>query len=180
MPRHGADARLMRRLASGDDSAMQELIAAHGEGLARLIGRMTAWSGSQDDLLQEVLLSVWQQADSYRGDGPLAGWLRTVAVNRCRNHRRHLLSLRRLLDSARAMLRNTEATPDLTIEATELTQYALAKLTHDDRTLIVLFYLEELPGNEVAGLLKIKPESLHVRLHRARAKLKTIIEQLES
>ncbi len=173
-----ADARLMQRLADGDPMAMPELIAAHGDRLARLVGRMTAWSGDQDDLLQEVLVSAWEQAGSYQGQGSLAGWLRMIAVNRCRNHHRTRRALTRLLEAARMRMSRPEPEPDL-LEIGELTRRALQQLTVDERTVIVLVYLEELPGPEVARLLNIKPETLYVRLHRARQHLKRILEPLD-
>ena len=51
-----------------------------------------------------------------------------------------------------------------------------ALLPKVDRTALVLFYLEEMSGEEVAAHLGIKTKSLHVRLHRARKKLKSILE----
>ncbi len=173
-----ADARLMRRLAAGDPAAMPELIAIHGDRLARLVGRMTAWSGDRDDLLQDVLVSAWEQAGSYEGHGSLAGWLRMIAVNRCRNHHRTRRTLARLLDAARQRIGGPEPDKDF-LEISELTRQALQQLAVDDRTVMVLVYLEELPGPEVARLLNIKPETLHVRLHRARRRLKRILEQLD-
>ena len=52
--------RLMARLATGEEEPLKELIAIHGEMLARLVGRLTAWHADSDDVLQEVLLVVWK------------------------------------------------------------------------------------------------------------------------
>ena len=54
-------------------------------------------------------------------------------------------------------------------------EIALAKLSPSDRLLLVLYYLEEMSGDEVASSMGVKLETLHVRLHRARQKLKTIL-----
>lgn len=171
--------RMMARLANGNEAAMCELLQQHGEMLSRLVGRLTAWHVDRDDILQEVLLSVWQKSGSYRGDGTLEGWLRRIAVNRCRNHFRAANSLKRLIERfARLMMPGDEtAGPDpIDTGRTDEVHRALRELADIDRTALVLFYLEEMPGEEVASVLKVKLETLHVRLHRARQKLKHVIE----
>ncbi len=170
---------LMQRLRAGDESALQELIHRHGETLARLIGRLTAWHADRDDILQEVLLAVWERSGSFRGDGSLEGWLKRLAINRCRNHFRAASSLKRTIERFVLLAppkQIVKRDPHHEQDNTELRR-ALEKLSQADRTALVLFYLEELPGDEVATLLKIKPETLHVRLHRARKKLKRLIEE---
>ena len=69
------DGQLMVRLRQGDQAAMCELLNRHGEMLARLVGRLTAWHADREDILQEVLLSIWQKSGSYRGEGSLEGWI---------------------------------------------------------------------------------------------------------
>ena len=170
---------LIRGLANGDQAAMQNLIETHGEMLSRLVGRLTGWHSDRDDILQDVLLAVWQQAKSYQGNGSFEGWLRSIAINRCRNHFRAKGALRRMIKRLTNLSRPQSTDPDPQTEHDEtkqLLQTALAELSQPDRTVLVLFYLEEIPGAQIAELLKIKTETLHVRLHRARQKLKTLIE----
>ena len=171
---------LMIRLQNGDETAMCELLDRYGDMLARLVGRLTAWHADREDILQDVLLSVWQKSGTYRGDGALEGWLKRLAVNRCRNHFRSTSSVKRLLERFATLVNPSQETesqhavyaeePDCRLNI------ALSKLNESDRTALVLFYLEETPGHDVARMLKVSPETLHVRLHRARRKLKQIIE----
>lgn len=175
-----ADKQLMLRLKNGDSSAMNELVECHGEMLARLIGRLTGWHADRDDILQEALVKVWQQAGSYRGEGSLEGWLKRIAVNRCKNHFRSNSAFTRMIERFKLLISpNATPTLDSNIEQDDSSsglQQALQQLSPTDRTVIVLFYLEELPSEEIASLLNIKLETFHVRLHRARHKLKQIIE----
>ena len=87
----------MVRLKTGDQAAMCELLDRHGDMLARLVGRLTAWHVDREDILQDVLLSVWQKSGSFRGNGSLEGWLKRIAVNQCRNHFRAANSIKRLI-----------------------------------------------------------------------------------
>jgi RNA polymerase sigma-70 factor (ECF subfamily) len=169
---------LMQRLHAGDEAAMQSLIETHGGMLAGMIGRLTGWHADRDDILQDVLLKVWQNAGEYKGVGALEGWLRSIAVNRCRNYFRSINSIKRLIKRFVSLgVAVSVDSEDLaeTEDAKKQLQAALQRLPQADRTVLVLFYLEEMPGEEIARMLNIKQETLHVRLHRARKKLKLVI-----
>ena len=168
---------LTLRLQRGDDTAMCELIERYGEVLGQLVGRLTGWHADREDILQDVLLAIWNQAGSYRGEGSLEGWLKRIAVNRCRNHFRATQSIKRLIERFTLLRQPSErqSTNENDGQDEKLTS-SLQKLSQADRTVLVLFYLEEMPGEEVAETLNIKLETLHVRLHRARSRLKKLIE----
>ena len=179
-PHSSLDQSVMRRIANRDEQAMLELLDQHGDMLARLIGRLTAWHVDGDDILQDVLIVVWKKAHLYDGKGSLAGWLKRIATNRCRNYFRTLNSIQRKIEGiAATLIGKTETTqsfiaydqPDSTL------QLALTQLPQDDRTALVLYYLEELPGEEVAKIMNLKSKTFHVRLHRARTRLKQLMEE---
>lgn len=164
---------LMRELSRGSDRAMEELISRFHDPLLRLIQRLTAWSGDEDDLLQEVFVAAWQKADSFSGTGSLEGWLRRIAVNQCKNHYRKRQVFRGLIESVAAMLAHPV---DRSSEGESRLHVALRRLSQSDREVITLFYLEELNGEDVAAILGISCEAVHMRLHRARGRLKKRME----
>lgn len=156
---------------------MNALVHRFGPGLHRLICRLTGWSGDSEDILQEVFLTAWSKAGAFRGNGSLEGWLRQMAVNRCRNHHRARAAFTRML--GRAASRAETATVNRPLqEESDLDQLrtALAKLKRPDRAVLVLFYLEELSGEQVAQALGVRLETVHVRLHRARCRLRDFLK----
>ena len=170
------DSVLMSRLQSGDGNAMNELVHRFGPRLNRLVGRLTGWSAESDDILQEVFLTAWRKAATFQGAGSLEGWLRQLAVNRCRNHHRARGAFKRML--SRAALRSEmtivdHQQPDNS--ASSDLRIALARLRAADRAVLVLYYLEELSGEQVAETLGVRIETVHVRLHRARLRLRDIL-----
>ena len=175
---------LMKRIASGESAAMEELVERFAPLLSLLIDRLTAWSADRDDILQETLLTAWNRAASYRGDGPLEGWLRKLAINQTRRRHRARRAFTALLDRFALLKRQESATAsnDLASSTGEdhhpkTLRKALAKLNSSDRTVLVLFYFENMPGSEIATILNISTETLHVRLHRARQRLRQLIEK---
>lgn len=179
------DLLLMKRIAQGDSAAMEELVQRFTPRLSLLIDRLTAWSADRDDILQETLLTAWNRAASYRGDGPLEGWLRKLAINKTHSRHRARRAFSALLDRVALLKNQALAVEDSNLaSATDdeehhhgALQKALAKLRPNDRTMLVLFYFENIPGNEIAKLLSISTEALHVRLHRARKRLRERIEK---
>lgn len=171
------DRALMVRLERGDAAAMTELVGRFGPGLSRLIGYLTAWHADADDILQEVLLTAWRKAHTFQGKGSLEGWLRRLAVNQCKNHRRARATFEQFLQHF--AYRRQEATPreipDYAEDPTVNVQRALSQLKSSDRAVLVLFYLEQLSGDQVARALDVRPETVHMRLHRARIRLRELM-----
>lgn len=176
---------LMQRISSGNELALQELIVLHGDMLARLVGRLMAWHADSDDVLQEVLLTVWRKANRFEGQGSLEGWLRRIAVNRCRNHFRATSILQRKIEQLATLLTASQSNQEdyktsytfaeNAIDEASPLGIALRQLPTDDRAAIVLVYLEELSPDDVSETLGIKTQTLHVRLHRIKKKLKRLM-----
>lgn len=170
-----ADRELMRELATGNETAMQAFIERYGAMLNQFVGRLVAWNHDQDDILQNVLITIWQRAGEFQGTGSLEGWIRRIAINRCRNHFRARAAFRRLVDLVAIRGTPSESAYNdelLQIENKELTRSALQKLKQQDRTILVLYYLEELSSDEIANLTGVKVATVHVQLHRARQRLR--------
>ncbi len=176
---HDCDLALIARLRQGDAAAMKELIHRFGPRLNRLVGRLTAWNSDREDILQEVFLTAWQQAGSFRGDGSLAGWLRRLAINQCLNHRRARNAFGRMLARLAGRTSKTQNDNASGWDRGQQVCDALAKLRNEDRTVLVLYYLEELSGDEVAEALGVRLETMHVRLHRARQRLRELLSEKE-
>lgn len=84
-----ADEALLRRIAAGDQSAFQAFYDRHAGRTHVVLSRLAGDLGAAEDLLQEVFLSVWRKAGSYRPErGEPLGWLYSIARNRVTDHRR--------------------------------------------------------------------------------------------
>ncbi|MCA9027098.1 MAG: RNA polymerase sigma factor [Planctomycetaceae bacterium] len=173
-----SDVDLMSRLSSGDETAMNELVARFGPDLHRLVGRLTAWSPDSEDILQEVFLVIWKKAGNYRGHGSLEGWLRRIAVTRSQNHQRGRAAFRRLITRlTHESKATTDEIPESRNDDTDQLRDALTRLSRDDRMVLVLYYVEDWSGEEVSEVLNISTSTLHVRLHRARQRLHDILTE---
>jgi RNA polymerase sigma-70 factor, ECF subfamily len=97
-----SDATLINRIAAGDKLAMQALVGRHRTLVYRWLLRFVGNETNAEDLLSEVFLDVWRQADRFEGRASVSTWLISIA-------RFKALSARR---------RRTEAELDEKIETT--------------------------------------------------------------
>ncbi len=120
-----------------------------------------------EDISQDVMLKLMKHADGIESETHLKAWLIRVTVNQSNNLFRS--AWRRLTSPLEDWM------PDASREDTPscaVLDDALEKLTPNLRTVVHLFYYEELSVEEIAACLQIRPETVKVRLSRARKMLK--------
>lgn len=125
-----------------------------------------------EDAVQEVFLKLYRQDVAPTGDS-LRYWLIRVTVNHCRDILRSPWRRRRVSMTELAA-EQTESVFDRE-EQRELF-HAVMALPEKYRTVLYLFYYEELSIRETAELLKLSRSAVTTRLARARAKLKERLE----
>ncbi len=178
----GCDAWLAQQLASGDPTAMELLISRYGERLRRTIGQLTAWGPDVDDLLQETLIRAWRHASSFRSDGTFEKWLISIAFRVCRDHqrgiRRMMTRLQQFWSHASGGLQNgsNRCIEGDASDRWDQVQSAMQKLAAGDREILVMIHMEHWSHEELAMQLGVSVDTLHVRLHRAKSRLKKWVE----
>lgn len=145
--------------------------------LARLGG-----SADGDDLTQETFARVSQALDSFRGEAALGTWIYRIATNvaldRARSRGFHIQA-RAAQPNVLAVLSTTPVIEgDIARrEMSACVRDYVEQLPPDYRTVVVLSELEELPDREIADVLGISLEAAKIRLHRARARLRQMLQE---
>ncbi|HVX84188.1 MAG TPA: sigma-70 family RNA polymerase sigma factor [Phycisphaerae bacterium] len=166
---------LGERFAAGEAGAFEEVVRVYGERLGRMAERLMAWSGDGEDAVQEGLVRAYEGRGRFRGECELGTWLARIVINRCRSmERRRRLGVRRVERWFSGRASRAEGGGD---EVAEAVRAAVGKLGIREREVVVMFYLEELGGKEVAGVLGISEAAVHQRLHRARERLGVLLEK---
>jgi RNA polymerase sigma-70 factor, ECF subfamily len=79
----GADAALVRAVASGSHDALAALYDRHADAVFASASRLTSDRGMAEDVVQETFLALWDRAETFDPSvGSLAAWLHTIARNR--------------------------------------------------------------------------------------------------
>ena len=182
---------LILRMREGDDAAYEEVIRRHGPMLVSVARRLLRDPDDALDCFQEAMLRAFEKLDSFDGRSRLSTWLYRIVVNTCLMRlraakARPLVSIEELLpvfDSNDCRIESLIQPPlaETLLEREEtrrVVRAAVDSLPDAYRTILVLRDFEELSTAEVAELLGIEPNNVKVRLHRARAALKKLLEPL--
>jgi len=163
--------------ATGAVDPLDELYARHGADVKRWVRRLAGPGADVEDILHDVFLVVLRRGFTFRGDADIKTWLFRITHHLVRRQRRRAFVRSMLFGRHRSeALTCTPSvpTPQEEMERRErhLRLYrALDRLPDAYRTALILYEIEGLAGEEVAGLLGITLGTLWVRLHRGRAKL---------
>lgn len=130
-------------------------------------------------MLQEVFLVVQRRLASFRAEAALTTWLYGITALVV-NGRRKKERWRRFLWRRAEPELQLEHDPNLAAvqedferaEASRLVYSVLNELSERDRTLLISFELERLPGSEVSAILGLSERNFWVALSRARARFK--------
>src|SRR3954471_6983072 len=184
------DPALVKACQRGEPGALDELIRATYADVYALCRRMLADPDEASDATQEVFVRVMRSVLGFRGDSAFGTWLHRVTVNVC------LTTLRRRSRARAAgmvaggvpfalpgdesrLLSATDAPEEraVTADLASRSEAALAALPEDARAVVVLRDIEELSTKEVAELLGVTESVVKVRLHRAHARLRTMLQE---
>lgn len=175
-----ADTLLLACVARQDREALAELYTRFQRPLFRYLYHLLSQKELAEDVLQEVMLVVWQRAHTFRATGSAASWLFGIA------HHQAFKALRRdarapLLDLAAADERADDAPgpeADLLQRAAydEIAQ-ALACLTPEHREVLELAFFQDFTGKEIAAIVGIPEGTVKSRLSYARRALKAALLQ---
>ena len=83
-----SDESLIKRIAGGDKLAMQVLYTRHHVRVFRLVVRLVHDESMAEDLISEVFLDVWRQADRFEGRSTVPTWLMSIARYKALSARR--------------------------------------------------------------------------------------------
>ncbi|MBN2312959.1 MAG: RNA polymerase sigma factor [Sedimentisphaerales bacterium] len=179
------DELLVGQFNRGDKSAFDRIVERYTADVAALANRLLGWPGDVEDICQDVFLSAFLGLKRFRCDCSLKSWLFTITINKCRSYR-HKRKLRQFqtipipTNDVGMRLPPLAETGKSAIDAEAFTRIrrAVARLPARYRELVVLRYLHELPTDEIARILGVSKNALHVRLSRARESLRQELTEL--
>lgn len=135
------------------------------------------------DAVQEAFFSAFRNLASFRG-GSVRSWLNRIAVNAAMDaqrlrKRRPVQPYPELEDDSWQPPAGEEADPERTVvtaERVRALEAALAGITDDQRTAIVLFDVEGYDYGEIADLTGVSLGTVKSRIHRGRLALRRLLD----
>ena len=154
------------------DAFLQAAMDRWGDSVYRLALCQLGSEADAEDVFQDVFLRLLQDETAFRSDEHLKAWLLRVTLNRC--HDVYRSAWRRRTQALDDNLR-TKPAEDEPLRACELRE-AVESLPPKLSAVIHLYYEEGSSVEEVAQLLNCRPATVRTRMHRARKRLKELLE----
>jgi RNA polymerase sigma-70 factor (ECF subfamily) len=181
-PAAAAHAELLARVAASKD---REAFAALFDHFAPRVKSFMMRKGSSaeqaEDLVQETMIAVWSKAALYVADrGSVATWVFTIARNlRIDRLRREKSNQFTDLDDYDAPSDDPGQDETLhRLQEDSAVALALAQIPHEQRELLILSYVDDLPQSEIAARLQIPLGTVKSRMRLAYRRLKKLLETL--
>jgi RNA polymerase sigma-70 factor (ECF subfamily) len=174
------DRTLVERVAQyRDREAFQRLFLYFGPKIKGLMMRSGSDADTAEDLAQEVMLTLWRKAGLYAPDrGSVSAWVFTIARN-VRIDRLRRQSSRPYEDIDEVQLEAPDANGE---EETQMRQrdtlvgQALSELPPEQRRVVELSFIEDMPQAEIATMLDLPLGTVKSRMRLAYAKLRERLE----
>ncbi|RME66386.1 MAG: sigma-70 family RNA polymerase sigma factor [Alphaproteobacteria bacterium] len=196
MSRHAADAHVQAEfvaaLKAGDEAAFRVLMEREGGRLLAVARRMLGREDDAQEAVQASFVKAARAIGGFDGQAALGTWLYRIAINEClmvlraRARAREVAveDLQPLFDRwdcrQEPLWQFNESVEEMLERrgVAERIMDAIHSLPETARNVILLRDIEELSTEDAAKALGITPGALKVRLHRARAALKKLLEPL--
>src|SRR3954447_20156594 len=169
------DLELVARARDGDRAAFASLVTASIDALDRVARLITRDPERAQDAVQETLIKAWRDLPSLRDIDRFEAWLRQLLVRSCIDElrrRRRLAVEVELIDSMHPQV--TDAL--VSIADRDALERGFRRLDAEQRALVVLYYYQGLPLDDVAAALRIPAGTAKSRLFRAREVLRAALE----
>lgn len=173
-----SDEALIGRIAGGDKLAMQVLFARHHLKVYRFVLRLVRDPGLAEDLISEVFLDVWRQAERFEARSAASTWLLAIARYKA------LSALRRrsdqeLDDERTAAIEDPADDPEVSVQKKDkgaILRRCLTALSAEHREIVDLVYYHEKSVEEVAQIVGIPENTVKTRMFYARKRLSELLK----
>lgn len=152
-----------------DKTEFEKTYDRNGKRLYLIALSFTANPFDSEDILQNVFMKLWRTNTVFESDEHMDKWLTSVAVNECKN------LLKRAFRKNTVSFDNFSETYFFETENYEDLFNAVMSLPPKMRTVIHLYYYEDMPISEISKMLGAKESAVKTRLHRAREQIKNIL-----
>lgn len=166
------------RARAGEETAFAPLVDAYQGAIFNLCYRMLGEAGEAEDAAQEAFLRAYAQLRRYDPTRSFKTWLFSIASHYCidllRKRRLTWLSIDDDNLPPHPALREPGLSPEdsaVRREQSAVIHAGLARLTPEDRTVIVMRYWYDFSYDEIAEATQATVSAVKSRLHRARGTL---------
>jgi len=177
------DTELISKILQGEQALFAQLVGRYRNYVFTLVLRFTDNREDAEELSQDIFVKAYRSLADFRGESKFSTWLFTIVRTSCITFLRKKKLDITSIDDERTFLQlesRESAFKANTIEQRSrhaMVNEAIRMLSPDDAQLLSLFYKGEQSLEEIGKIMHLDPNTVKVKLHRARHRLKDKMEK---
>ncbi len=177
------DTELIRKILQGEQALFAQLVERYRNYVFTLVLRFTDNREDAEEISQDIFVKAYRSLADFRGESKFSTWLYTIVRTSCITFLRKKKLDITSIDDERTFVQlesRESAFSANTIEQRSrhaMVNEAIRMLSPDDAQLLSLFYKGEQSLEEIGKIMHLDPNTVKVKLHRARHRLKDKMEK---
>ena len=174
-----ADLQCISKILRGDSDAFRGIVERHQRYLYRLAVTYLGQPEEAEDAVQEIFLRAFNALGSFQLGRRFKPWLVSIALNTLKTAYGRLRRSRERSQNTDQPVLDASDSPEDQVMAKQVRDSVRSAVVRLPKTLqspVILYYLENMSVAEISESLEISVENVKSRLHRARKKLREILE----
>lgn len=177
------DTEIISRVLRGEKALFAELVKKYQNFVFTIAGRYTSNREDAEEIAQDVFVKAYKNLADFRGDAKFSTWLYTITSTTCISFlRKKKLAVHSLDQDHVFELADTQDSGFRANQVEQKSRFAMVNqaiqmLSADDAKIITLFYKGEQTLEEIGLIMGIDPNTVKVKLHRARHRLRNKMEE---
>ena len=168
------DRHLLKSVAAGDQAAIAELYDQYFPRLFSFLYRLSHDYGLTEEVVNDVMLIVWRNAEKFRGRSKVSTWILGIGYRQCmKKLRKHRLPSAGNYEAREAIVEGGDS-----VELDDVISKALCELSPEHRMMIESVLYLGMTYHEVAEIAACPVNTAKTRVHNARKRLRTILARL--
>ena len=177
------DTEIISRVLRGEKALFADLVKKYQNFVFTIAGRYTSSREDAEEIAQDVFVKAYKNLADFRGDSKFSTWLYTITSTTCISFLRkkklavHSLDQEHVFELADSQDSSFRANQVEQKSRLQMVNQAIQMLSPDDAKVITLFYKGEQSLDEIGQIMGLDPNTVKVKLHRARQRLKNKMEE---
>jgi RNA polymerase sigma factor (sigma-70 family) len=178
-----SDNEIISRVLRGEPSLYADLVKRYQNFVFTIALRYTPNREDAEEIAQDVFVKAYRSLADFRGDAKFSTWLYTIVTTTCITFLRkkkldvHSLDNEKVFEVADSQNSTFRANQVEQKSKAQMVNQAIKLLSTDDARVITLFYQSEQSLEEIGQIIGAEPNTVKVKLHRARQRLKEKMEK---
>ena len=178
-----SDNEILSSVLQGNQQAYAEIVKRYQSFVITIALRYTPNREDAEEIAQDCFVKAYRSLSDFRGESKFSTWLYTIVTTTCLTFLRkkkletHSLDNEKVFEVADNVDSGFRANLVEQKSKVNMVNRAIGLLSADDAQIITLFYKGEQSLEEIGQILGLEPNTVKVRLHRARQRLKEKMEK---